>query len=202
MRPNRIAMHSPFRPFVRGRLAALGLALLLQGAAVWLIIYSLVITDLHKTGEPETQLVLLPLMPPPLVAIKPRPLRQKPISGVLTPYFNPYTFNPQALAVPKPQGLGLALTACDVGNYDMATDDIRAACDRIGALIKRDPNHFGFTTDITDPQHWQRELARRDAPYLAPCMSPGGINPLYTLLCIYDTLVHGYDSEKRARYSE
>ena len=203
-------MHSPYRPFARGRLAALGLALLLQGAAVWLIIHSLVTTDLRKTAESETQFVFLPVLPSP-AAVKSKPKRQKPGLGAITPYFNPYTFNPKALAAPRPQGLSLALSACDTGHYDTATDDVRAACDRIGALIKQDPSQYGFSADVADPKHWQRELARREAPYLAPCMSPHAppdsklgivsIN-LGTLLCVYDMLAHGYDPEKRARYSQ
>ncbi len=191
------------RSFVRGRLPAFALALLLQGAAVWLIISSLVTPGPPpEASEAGTRIVLLPFVPPLAAAKIKRPPRQNPGPAAITPYFNPYTFNSQALAAPKAQGLGFALSLCDVGKYDMAPDEIRAACDRIGALIKQDPGHFGFAANINDPHYWQRELTRRDAPYLAPCMAPGGVNVLYTLYCIYDTLAHGYNSEKRLRYSE
>lgn len=196
-------MRVPSRQYVRDRVPALGLAALLQLAAVWVIIHALITpAPEHHDTEQETQIVLLPALPPPL-AVKPKhQRRQIPDAGAITPYFNPYTFNSQTLAAPRPQGLAFALSVCDVGNYDMAPDEIRAACDRIGALIKHDPGRFGFTTDVTDPHHWQRELARREAPVLAPCMSPGGVDVLYTLTCIYEEIFTGHREDKRRRYSE
>lgn len=197
---------SPSRDVVR--ISAFGLAALLQLAAIWLIVNSLVVPEPRKDSESETQLVLLPTLPPALPA-KPK-RRQASGTGVFAPYFNPYTFNPQALSESKQQGLAFALSACDVGHYDMAADEIRAACDRIGALIKRDPGRFGFTSEVAAPQHWQRELARREAPFLMVCAKPTppankdmivGID-LATLLCVYDLLMNGYDPEKRARYSQ
>lgn len=104
----------------------------------------------------------------------------------------------------------MALAACAPEKYDMASDEIRDVCGRIGALVRNDPGHFGVTQDVADPRHWQTELARREAPYLMPCMSPHPPPPgmgvisinLGTLLCIYDLLMHPYDPEKRARYSQ
>ena len=195
-------MFIPSRQCVRDRVPALGLAALLQLGAVWLIIHSLVAPSAERhTAEDETQIVLLPTLPPPVTTKTKRQRRQTPSSGAITSYVNPYTFNLQPLAAPN-HGLAFALSACDVGHYDLAADEIRAACDRIGALIKRDPGHFGFATEVIDPHHWQRELARREAPFLAPCMSPGGVDVLYTLTCIYEEIFTGHREDKKRRYSE
>jgi len=194
-------MRMPPRDFLRDRVPALVLAALLQLAAVWLIIHSLMTPEPEQHEEErETQIVLLPMLPP-TIAAKRKPLRpQTPASGAITPFFNPYTFNPQSLAAPRTQGLAFALSACDIGNYDIAPDEIRAACDRIGALIKHDPGHYGLTSDVVHSGHWARELARREAPVLAPCMSPGGV--FVDFFCVYNFLLHPYDPEKRARYSK
>jgi hypothetical protein len=197
-------MRLPSRDFLRDRVPAFGLAALLQLAAVWLIIHALVTpTPPPQKTERETQIVFLPTLPTLPLPAKAKRLR-RPTSGAnaLTTYVNPYTFNAQPFAAPRSQGLASALSACDVDKYDMASDEIRAACARIGALIKHDPGRFGFTTHVADAPHWQRELARREAPLLAPCMSASGVDVLYTLTCIYEEIFTGHREDKRQRYSE
>jgi len=113
---------------------------------------------------------------------------------------NPYAIDPRTFTASAQTGLAMALSACDVGRYDMASDEIRATCDRIGALIRHDPGRFGFTSEVVDSGHWSTELARREAPILLPCFSPNGV--MVDLFCVYHFLTHPYDPEKRARYSE
>lgn len=148
----------------------------------------------------ETQILLArPAQPPP-----PQPGRRSGGSRAPAPvYFNPYTYNsPNAITLAPPK-LAAALSACDPAHYDMASRDVRRLCDRIGALIAYDPGRFGFTSDVRDARHWQVELARREAPFLAPCMSPyGGLDVIYTLSCIYENLFIGYRPEHRRRYVE
>lgn len=142
----------------------------------------------------------------PLLAAPPEKRKRAPQSSAgarpAVTYFNPDIFKTAPALQPNALGLQIALSACAPENYDMASVEVRNVCAKIGALLKNDPGHFGVTQDVADPKHWQRELTRREAPYLAPCMSPIGFSPLYTLFCIYDTLMHGYDPEKRARYSQ
>ncbi len=187
---------------LRRRLPALAITALFHLGVIALFLLSLPKETTAMKREVESTITLLPVVPPPpLEKKKKRVRRGRTGSAAVTPYFNPYTFQMPSFLKPKVQGLQLALSACSPGKYEMASIEVQRVCDRIGSLIHNDPGHFGVTQDVTDPQHWQRELARREAPYLAPCMSPGGFNPLYTLSCIYDVLMHGYDSKKQLHYS-
>jgi len=190
----------------RRRLPIIAAVGLLHAAFVWLLLSGLPAGTMRApaSSEPhETQITLTE--PPPPAPLQPKKtLRHAAASesGAVAPYFDPYTYHaPQALRAGS-QGISLALATCDPSHYDMASTELRHACDRIGMLIKSDPSRFGVTADVRDPTHWRRELARREAPFLAPCMTPNGPDALYALLCIYDLLFHGYDPEKRARYSE
>ena len=168
--------------------------------AVWLLLHAIVIAP-PPHAVSETQISLPPL-PVPVLPRKHRPRTAATPGGLAAmPYFNPYTYQSSTALQTSPDGLALALAQCDTGKYDMASDKVRAMCDRIGALIKSDPGHFGLVSDVKDSPHWQRELARREAPYLAPCMSPGGPDVFYALSCIYKVLFGGYDSESRLRYA-
>ncbi len=187
---------------LRQRIPALAITALFHVAVVALFLFSLPKQYPLARREAETTITLLPVLPPPPVEKKKRFRRGAAGSNAITPYFNPYTFKGAPFLQPKMQGLQTALDACSPEKYDMASFEIRTVCDRIGALMRNDPWHFGVTQDVTDPKHWQRELARREAPYLAPCMSSQGFSPLYTLLCVYDVLMHGYDPEKQQRYSQ
>jgi hypothetical protein len=184
----------------RARLPALGITALFHVAVFFFLLQAIPKQSEPAGTETETSISLPP--EPRHLPNKKNQLPAQAGSNAITPYFNPYgSASPQTLP-PQLQGLQTALAACAPENYDMASDEIRTACNRIGLLVKNDPGHFGVTQDVADPVYWQRELARRQAPYLAPCMSPGGVDVLYTLYCIYDTLFHGYDPEKRRRYSQ
>jgi hypothetical protein len=189
----------------RDRIPALVLVALLHIAAVVAFLNALIIErepQKRNAEEHETQITLTPAPPPRQILRK----RRLPAAGgsntITTPYFNPYTFNLPPSAAGSGNGIALALAACDPGRYDVASREVRAVCDRIGLALRSDPGRFGFTSDVSDPQHWHRELARREAPYLAPCMSPGGFDVLYTLSCLYENVFVGYKPEHRRRYSE
>ncbi len=119
-------------------------------------------------------------------------------------YFNPDAAKAAPNLQPNTFGLQTALSACAPENYDMASAEVRTVCAKIGALLTNDRGHFGVAQDVADPKHWHTELARKEAPYLAPCMSSKGVGvSLGTLLCVYDILMHGYNPENRGdRYSE
>lgn len=187
----------------RHRLPALAITALFHVLVIIALLHAIPKTSETVTtpSTSDTRITWLPMLPAP----DKKPLRRRAAGGsnAITTYFNPYTYAAPRF-VPQSQLLALqsVFAACAPENYDMASAEIRTVCGRIGALLRRDPGRFGVTQDIADPKHWQTELARREAPYLLPCMSPAGFAPLYTLYCIYDTLMHGYDPEKRARYSQ
>ncbi len=192
----------------RDRIPALALVTLLHIAAVIAFLNALIIErepQKRKTEEHETQITLAPAPLPPRQI--PRQRRQPAAGGsnaITAPYFNPYTYKlPSGSGTEgSGNGIALALSACDPGRYDLASREVRAVCDRIGLAMRSDPGRFGFTSDVSDPQHWHRELARREAPYLAPCMSPTGFDVLHTLSCLYENVFIGYKPEHRRRYSE
>lgn len=205
-------MPVPSARALQKRFFALGVTALFHIAVIALILEGL--PKRYETVAPtdaETQIRLLPVLPA-LPPEKKKRVRRAPAgSNAITPYFNPYTYNAPSAPTPSVQGLNMALAACAPEKYDMASDEIRMICGRIGALVRNDPGHFGVTQDVADPKHWEIELARREAPFLAPCMSPKAPPPiqnmlaevnLQTLMCIYDLLMHPYDPEKRARYSQ
>jgi hypothetical protein len=189
----------------RDRIPAFLLVALLHVAALIAFLHAVIVErepQKPDEEESETQITLAP-SPPPRQPIR---KRRQPAAGgsnaITAPYFNPYTYNAPPAITGTGNGIALALSACDPGHYDVASREVRAVCDRIGLAMKNDPGRFGFTSDVSDPQHWHRELARREAPYLAPCMSPNGLDVLYTLSCLYENVFIGYKPEHRRRYSE
>lgn len=188
----------PLRQIAREKVPALAITVGLQLAVAWLFVRSLILPPQQpQSTQHKTQVIFLTLLNPQTPA-KHKSL--KPGSNAITPYVNPYALDPSVFSTRAETGLATALSACDVDKYDMASDEIRAVCDRIGALIRHDPGRFGFTSEVVDAGHWSTELARREAPVLLPCMSPNGV--MLDLFCVYNFLVHPYDPEKRARYSK
>jgi hypothetical protein len=188
---------------LRDRLPALVITALCHVALIALLVVSLPKRfESQAPVESETRITFFPAPPAPPVVEKKRVRRAEAGSNAITTYFDPNTYRPPSALTPNIGGVSMALAACLPEKYDMASDEIRIACNRIGALLRSDRGHFSVTQDVIDPSHWQRELARRNAPFLAPCMSPGGVNVLYTLYCIYDLILHPYDPEKQLRYSE
>ena len=184
------------------RAPALLFAFALQFGAGYFFIRALIIPPPEGANQQsKTQVIFLPMLPTPAMA-PPKRQRRSGSSNTLTGYFNPDHFDPERLQGTTQPQLAYALSACDVDKYDMASDEVKAACNRIGALIRHDPGRFGFTTEVVDAGHWQTELARREAPYLLPCMSPKGFNVLYTLSCIYEEIFTGHREDKRLRYSD
>lgn len=212
---------SPSKAF-RDRSSALGLVAVLHVLAVFALLNAVIIAPeprKDRRSESETEILLLRETPAPQPPERKRrrPTPPRPASGgsnaISAPYFNPYAYQAQAAPQGSADGIALALSACNPGRYDMAAAEVRAACDRIGMLVKNDPGHFGVVSDVVDPKHWQRELARREAPHLLPCMKahappPGTMQgsvamvDLATLLCISRILFVGYDSEKHEHYSQ
>jgi hypothetical protein len=193
----------------RDRIPALFLVALLHVLAVSALLHAVIIERAPRPAQKdnrETQIALMREAPAPPPLQKPK--RRKPAASgstaITAPFFNPYAYNTPPALQGMSEGIATALSACDPGRYDMASAEVRTVCDRIGALLKNDPGHFGFTSEVTDPQHWRRELARREAPHLLPCMKAHAFAmiDLQTLLCVYRNLFIDYDSEKNEHYSQ
>jgi hypothetical protein len=188
----------------RDRIPALLMVALLHGAAVFAFLNALIIERppaKPSSDQRETQITLAREPPRPQPRKRRMPAAEG--SGAITgPFFNPYTYHSAPTLPGTENSIALALSACDPARYDRSSREVRTLCDRIGLALKSDPGRFGFTSEVSDPQHWQRELARREAPYLAPCMTPNGPDALYALSCVYKLLFGGYDSETRPRYSQ
>lgn len=204
-------------PFAfRDRLPALLLVGLLHVLAVYAFLHAIIIEHAphqERAQDRETQITLTRVAPVPQPQ-KPKH-RQRAASGstaITLPVFNPYTYTAPPAFQGASQGIATALSACDPGRYDMASAEVRVVCDRIGLALKNDPGHFGVTSEVADPKHWQRELARREAPHLLPCMKSHPPPPdshlgivavdLQTLLCISRILFVGYDSKNHEHYSQ
>lgn len=200
----------------RERIPALLLVGLLHVLAVYAFLHAIIIEHGAQPAQKEdreTQITLTretPAPPPPKLK------RHNPAASgstaITLPVFNPYTYNAPLALQGSANGVAIALSACDPGRYDMASAEVRGVCDRIGMVLRNDPDHFGITSEVTDPKHWQHELARREAPHLLPCMkarSPtdprGGVAimvDLQTLLCFYRILFVEYDSKNHEHYSQ
>lgn len=202
-------------PALRARLPALAVAGLLNALFAWLLVDALSVgrpTKQSQTASSETTITLspLPAILPPKKRLR-RPAGGSSSTAITVPYFNPYTY--QGVRAPAEiDAIVVALSACDPGRYDMASADVRQVCDRIGLALKNDPGHFGVTQDVADPKHWQRELARREAPHLLPCMKAhapkaDGMGTIFkidlqTLLCVYQIVFVEYDSKNHEHYSQ
>ena len=180
------------------RVPALSLTVLFHVALIILLLNAIPKQAAPFPIEPETEFVLVPLMEP-----TPVPKRRRNASGggsnAITTHFNPYTFNPQSLQAPR--GLTLALASCAPENYDRQSEEVRAACSRIQTVLASNYDRFGVKIDFMQGKRWERELLIKQTPLLAPCMSPEA-NVLYTLFCIYDVVMHGYDPDKMQHYSK
>jgi hypothetical protein len=190
---------------VRDQVPAALLVALLHGAVAFALLHVVIVEnepDRTNRESQETEISLSRETPPP----PPKRRRRLPPAGGSAapslPYFNPYAYQSPPATADTTVGIATALSACDPARLDLASREVRTICDRIGLALKSDPGRFGVTADVADPVHWRRELARREAPFLAPCMSPDGFDVLYTLSCLYENVFIGYKPEHRRRYSE
>jgi hypothetical protein len=182
---------------LRSRFPALCLAALFHVGLIVFLLRAIPTQPPQPLPVPQTELVFIPL--PQVAPEKHR--GTAPGGNAITPYFNPYTFNPQSLPTEAgQQRLGLALNSCAPENYDRQSPEIRALCSRIQVALAADPGRFGADIDFTQGERWERELLKRKTPVLAPCMTPEGPDVIYLLTCVYNAIFDGYDSEKAPHY--
>ena len=105
----------------------------------------------------------------------------------------------EATAPPAPnntgslKGLYFYLYECTPENFANLTEAEKARCAQ--ASLSPVPNDtrslLNQPSRAKDAPHWERALARKNAPPLLPCMSPGGFSPLGTALCLGKAAVKG-----------
>jgi hypothetical protein len=101
---------------------------------------------------------------------------------------------PSILNAPQTNGLRQRLFDCSREQLATATPEERAACASASLTPRYDPGAVDYR-DHTDRSKsaalWAEDRARKNAPFLLPCMSPGGFNPLYTAYCLGKGAVQG-----------
>ena len=113
---------------------------------------------------------------------------------------------PETMTAPAMNGQGGQLFDCKADQLATATPQQRAACAAASLSPRYDPNDVDFR-DHTDrsknAMQWARDRARKNAPLLLPCMSPGMFDPVYTAYCLGKTALQGkIDPESQPGYQD
>jgi hypothetical protein len=185
------------------------------GAAAVLALHILIIAAFLSAtrwsvyhGERTREIVLhlvTPQVPKTKIALKPRKkvtVPRIPSSSSLLPSFA----LPKTLAAPQTNGAGAQFFDCTPGQMEAATPEERAACASAALTPRYDPGQTDYR-DHTDRSKsaalWARGRARKNAPFLLPCMSPAGFSPLYTAYCLGKAAVQGkIDTESQPGYED
>ncbi|MDE2134023.1 MAG: hypothetical protein KGM97_05815 [Alphaproteobacteria bacterium] len=182
---------------LRDRLPAALAAVLCQIAIVAVFLNAIPKFFPRTDRERET---IIPLTPEP--KLPPRAARRAtpgPAGVSRTFYHFEHPLPP--VEAPALEGLNLALSSCAPEKLEMESNEVRAACRRIGFAVAANPGAVGLTPDYKNGKRWERELLIKQTPLLLPCASPTG-NPFETLFCIADVLQNGYDPDKMPHYSK
>jgi len=190
---------------LRDRIPAAFGAVLFHIAIVVVLLNAILKYAGRTAPTPEAIITLTPQKSaPPRIA-------QPAARGGTAPYRYNYVFNPAPTATqPNLQGLSLALSSCAPENMGTASEEVRAVCRRIGAVVAANPETFGMTPNFKNGVVWERELMTKQTPLLLPCASPYPPPPelgivainLGTLLCIADIVENGYHPDKMQHYSK
>jgi hypothetical protein len=158
----------------------------------------------EQTREIVLHLVA-PRVPAANLAVKPHKkisVPHIPSSSSLAPTFT----LPKTLTAPQTNGAGGQFFDCSPNQMATATPEQRTACASAALTPRYDPEQTDFR-DHTDRSKsaalWARDRARKNAPFLLPCMSPAGFSPLYTAYCLDKAAVQGkIDTEGQAGYQD
>ena len=182
------------------RLPAAAAALLFHALLIAVLLNAIPRYYMRAVPEHET---IIPLISPEKKEARVKPLSVGPAAPGSVDHFRfNYRFIPApSEEQPGRQALRLALLSCAPENFDLESDEIRAACGRIGMIIAANPGAFGLAPDYRNGKRWERELLIKQTPLLLPCMSPNG-NVLYTLFCLADVVGNGYNPDKLQHYSK
>jgi len=186
--------------WVGRRPAALAAVVLLHAALVLaLLIYSNEPIARVPSAAREIVLHFQALPRPPLPS---RPAGRGAVHPVsrpraLTDYRGITIPNSDAQASP---GLRQSLFGCTDGERSNLSPAARAQCANAFAYDNSVDFRDG-TTRSRAAALWERGRQRKNAPFLAPCMSPQGFSPLYTALCAANAAMTGkYDPDIQPGY--
>jgi hypothetical protein len=189
-------------------------ALLLHGA-MFLVLVKLAVPE-RPPSDPIFTLLVLPeperrqaLIPPPPIAPEQADvpnlpeLPELPTAPVISvpPAFaiDP----PRSAAPPDLTGLGRVLFGCTLENLGSLTAEARARCVHAGLGGPPDEASLAAVAQLSaiENARFERALVRKQQPLLLPCAGGIGIS-LYTVLCVADGLINGFDldSKKYAVY--
>jgi hypothetical protein len=113
---------------------------------------------------------------------------------------------PETMTAPAMNGQSGQFFDCKADQLATATQQQRTACAAASLSPRYDPNDVDFR-DHTDRSknavQWARDRARKNAPLLLPCMSPGMFDPVYTAYCLGKTALQGkIDPESQPGYQD
>jgi hypothetical protein len=183
------------------RTAGAALVLLLHIALVAALINA--ISETPRIAQAERE-IMLQFLPPPN---KPKPLPGHRSEGRPSPALPDYhgiTLPPAAPEAPSLGGLGRSLFGCSPENLANLPPDERTRC--AAAMAMGPGNSVDFRDHVNrsaDAALWERDRARKNSPFLLPCMSPQGFSPLYTAYCAAKTALDGkFDPEDQLGYQD
>jgi hypothetical protein len=183
------------------------LALVIHAALVWNLFTHIQLAE--KPTDPTLTITLPMLTPrpepaPPVVAPEsteaPR-LADVPPATEITP---PPSFTwtpPQASPQSDLAGIGRSLFGCRIENLAGLSADERANCSRAG--LGAEPNDAAVAAlaqvALVESAPFERALVRKQQPLLLPCAGGIGIS-LYTVVCLADGVINGFDLDKYPVY--
>ena len=162
-----------------------------------LILLFLLRGGVHPREKPAPAREIVVSFVPPAAPETAKPEKQAPSIRLISP---PTTISPAEEAPPATnetgslRGLYFYLYECTPENFANLTETERARC--ASASLSPLPDETNSLRNqpsrAKDAPHWQRALARKNAPPLFPCMHPNGL-PLSpdVLLCLGKGAVNG-----------
>jgi hypothetical protein len=181
-------------------------AVVLLHVSIVLILWHLTLQSGSLVRTPRELVFRLWRLPPPAPA---KPALPAPPVRVIVPTQRtaaPITPPPTSAKGNTVEGLHKWLFDCAPENLDKLTSEQRSQC----ALRALSPNSddsssvLNLPSHAHDAPHWQRALARKQAPPLLPCASPMGLalTPT-TLICAANGIFNGFgDLDEQPGYDD
>jgi hypothetical protein len=188
------------------RRAGAAFVVLLLHVSIVLILWHLTVQSGTLVSAPRELVFRLWRLPPPAPAKPALPAPPVPVIVPLPRTVAPITPPPTSANGSNVNGLHQWLFNCAPDNLDRLTPEQRSQC----ALRALSPNSDDSSSVLNlpsrahDAPHWQRALARKQAPPLLPCASPAGLalTPL-TVICAANGVLNGFgDLDEQPGYGD
>jgi hypothetical protein len=173
-----------------------------------LILHTLLILALHRfmvspaALVPERRLfeMIISTVRPPEPGTGKKAARPARTRAAVEPVPSLPPSEPVPAPAPDIRGFGQALSGCAPENFANLDERQRSRCRTIGALPSYDPGAVDYADhsgQVPGAGRWQRELARKNAPFLLPCGNARRADPVYTAACIVGTIADGFTFQKQ-----